>query len=120
MSDVSALAHAVQAAPSISICANEHLTYRDLNPVLWGMEEEGVPAVIEFLADLNPLTLAHRAAQSSRLGVGVGLSLGYIVVTTDKLPIERPYLATENPTLDEARQMGANAARLVRRVPLKG
>ena len=119
MTDLQAEAHARQAAPRIGVCVNQATSDDALTPLLWGMEEEGVPAAVERCPEIDPLALAQRAARSSRLGVGVGLSLGYAVVTTDKLPAQRLYLALAAGTPQQIRTLGANAARLVRRVPLK-
>jgi hypothetical protein len=111
--------HIEQAKPTICLAMNDGVPSDWLAPVLLGMEEEGVPASVTRSAELDPLTLAAQAASSSRLGVGVGMSLDFVVVTTDKLPRERPYLAGRVTDQARCRVFGANAARLVRRVPLK-
>lgn len=105
--------------PTIKLRVNDRLTQDAIAEVLHGMEEEGVPVEVTPHADLNPLTLAHEASLESRLGIGIGISLDYVVITTEKLPPGRPYLvATLNrdPAIDRA--AGANAARLVKRMPL--
>ncbi|MEN0072535.1 MAG: glycerol dehydratase reactivase beta/small subunit family protein [Propionicimonas sp.] len=87
--------------------------------VLYGIEEEGVPVELTRHDELNPLTLAHQAALESRLGIGIGISLDYIVITTEKLPAGKPYLV-ESLNRSEAtdRAAGGNASRLVKRMPL--
>ncbi|HEY5181687.1 MAG TPA: glycerol dehydratase reactivase beta/small subunit family protein [Dermatophilaceae bacterium] len=90
-----------------------------LRELLLGMEEEGVPVRMVPSGELNPLELAAAAALESRLGVGIGVSLDYVVVTTEKLPAGRPYIARRfNADAAQDRTVGANAARLVKRLPL--
>lgn len=105
--------------PTVRVRLNDRLADQAVAELLLGLEEEGVPVEVTRHSDLNPLTLAHSAALESRLGIGVGVSLDYIVITTEKLPAERPYL-TETLHRSEAsdRAAGSNAARLVKRMPL--
>lgn len=106
--------------PAIGLTAHDRITDIQLAQVLLGLEEEGVPWTLTRSEEMNPLTLAHQAAVSSRLGIGIGISLDYVVITTEKLPPQRPYLAhflNYSPETD--RIIGSNAARLVKRVPLR-
>ena len=106
--------------PAITVAVHDDTTLSQLEQLLLGMEEEGIPSRVEQSPELNPLVLAHGAAISSRLGIGVGVALGYVVVTTEKLPVERPYLAHflgRGAATD--RLIGSNAARLVKRLPLR-
>ena len=105
--------------PSIVIGTHEAITDRQLKEILLGIEEEGVTYRVDRCAELNPLALAHTASESSRLGVGMGISLDYVVITTEKLRQERPYIAhvlNHNAATD--RTLGATAARIVKRLPL--
>lgn len=79
--------------PTIRLRANDRLTDELFAEVLHGIEEEGVPVEVTRHAELNPLVLAHQASLESRLGIGIGVSLDYVVITTEKLPEGRPYLA---------------------------
>ncbi len=91
-----------------------------LTSMLLGIEEEGVPVEVHRFDELNPLKLAHEAAIASRLGIGLGVSLDYVVTTTEKLDEGRPYIAQflgECPEQD--RVIGSNAARIVKRIPLR-
>ncbi|MFT4109807.1 glycerol dehydratase reactivase beta/small subunit family protein [Propionicimonas sp.] len=105
--------------PTIRLRLNERIPEPRVAEVLHGIEEEGVPVEVSRHAELNPLVLAHEAAVESRLGIGIGVSLEFVVITTEKLPQGRPYLV-ENLNRGEAsdRAAGANAARLVKRMPL--
>jgi hypothetical protein len=105
--------------PSIRLRLNDRVDQARVAEVLHGVEEEGVPVELTRHAELNPLLLAHEASLESRLGIGIGVSLDYVVVTTEKLPADRPYLAAVLNRSDTSdRTAGANAARLVKRMPL--
>jgi hypothetical protein len=78
-----------------------------------------VPVEVTRHDQLNPLLLAHEASLESRLGIGIGISLDHIVITTEKLPADHPYIVAvlnASPAID--RSAGADAARLVKRMPL--
>ncbi|MFV0430409.1 MAG: glycerol dehydratase reactivase beta/small subunit family protein [Arachnia sp.] len=106
--------------PTIKLRVNHRIPAESIQFILLGMEEEGIPSEVARHDDLNPLDLAHEASLESRLGVGIGVSLDWVVITTDKLPAERPYLVGNlNASPDEDRVAGTNAARLVKRVPLQ-
>ena len=57
--------------PTINLAVHEGVGDEQLTQVLLGIEEEGVPSRVERLSELNPLVLAHRAATSSLLGIGL-------------------------------------------------
>jgi hypothetical protein len=105
--------------PTIRLRLNEGIPDTRIAEVLHGIEEEGVPVEVTRHSEQNPLVLAHEASLESRLGIGIGVSLDFVVITTEKLPEARPYLV-ENLNRGDAsdRAAGANAARLVKRMPL--
>jgi hypothetical protein len=105
--------------PTIRLRLNDRVDEARIAEVLHGVEEEGVPVELTRHAELNPLLLAHEASLESRLGIGIGISLDHIVISTEKLPADRPYLvAVLNASTHSDRMAGANAARLVKRMPL--
>lgn len=105
--------------PTIRLRLNDRVDPSRIAEVLHGVEEEGVPVQVTTHAELNPLLLAHEASLESRLGLGIGISLDHVVITTEKLPADRPYLAAVlNRSATSDRRAGANAARLVKRMPL--
>ena len=105
--------------PSIRLRLNDRIDEARIAEVLHGVEEEGVPVEVTRHAELNPLLLAHEASLESRLGIGIGISLDHVVITTEKLPADRPFLAAVlNCSAASDRKAGANAARLVKRMPL--
>jgi hypothetical protein len=85
-----------------------------------GAEEEGVPARLAPCEAEDLETLAYRAAQSSRLSIGVGISDRAVALHEQHMPVPQPVLVFkfgENaPFL--CRRMGANAARMVLHRPL--
>ncbi len=90
--------------------------------VLAGIEEEGVPYVIERVApdDCDAPRLARRAAARSSLDVGVGIDAhGRVAILHEKLPDGVGGLSGERPASPRAgRVAGHNAARIVVGVPL--
>lgn len=107
--------------PTIRLHAHDAVAPEALTPLLLGIEEEGVPVEVHRHGQLNPLTLAHEAAVASRLGVGIGVALDFVVITTEKLPESRPYIAEFlGRSTARDRIVGADAARIVKRSPLRG
>lgn len=91
-----------------------------LREVELGMEEEGIPWKLDQMKDGNALSLAWEAAKSSNLEVGVGADDKWIVLHYNKLEQDQPLFrisAQAGPA--QARALGANAARLVKKLPLK-
>lgn len=109
-----------EVRPTLVVNIHDDITSTQLRELLLGIEEEGVPVTINRLAEVNPLTLAHQASIESVLDVGIGVSSGYVVVTTEKLPEQQPYMSHYlNQDKETDRLIGGNAARLVKRMPLK-
>jgi hypothetical protein len=98
---------------------SEDLPEAAIEEVLLGVEEEGIPYRVATSSTTDVRLLAHEAALSSRLDVGIGATVGQVAVTTEKLPPDKPYIEAQlNALRATDRAVGANAARLVKRVPL--
>ncbi|NLT16646.1 MAG: glycerol dehydratase [Clostridiales bacterium] len=86
--------------------------------MLYGIEEEGVPfeLVPSDLTDIRDLSF--EAAVGSSLSVGLGVNVDEVALHYDKLPRDMP-LYIIDPEVDrrDMRNMGINAARLVKRMP---
>jgi Dehydratase medium subunit. len=110
----------VPDSPSIVIYVNAHFGQEaKLREVAAGIEEEGIPSSW-FVAAGDAVALAHRGASESRLGVGIGISTDSLSVHYHKLPGDKPLFAlpaANNPVA--WRQLGNNAARLVKGTPFK-
>jgi hypothetical protein len=93
-----------------------------LEPILWGLEEEGIPADIRPTAAGTVTELAKRAADDSPLNVGIAVSDTdrAVVLHHRDLAAPRPLFVLGAPELEPAllRRLGANAARLVKGNPL--
>jgi propanediol dehydratase-reactivating factor small subunit len=92
------------------------------NEVLAGMEEEGVPSVVERpRGGADAPDLARTAAGRSSLAVGVGIDAdGRVCVQHDKLTDPLPELSSPGPAgAATARILGHNAARIVVGIPLR-
>jgi hypothetical protein len=95
-----------------------------------GAEEEGIPCRLvpadeiddEIDDETDAAALAHAAARSSRLDVGVGVASSQVAVHERHMPVERPVVATEveeDHAVHACRTAGSNAARLVIGMPLR-
>ena len=106
--------------PTIIINISDGVTQTHLAEVLYGIEEEGIPYTLQSVSHMSAAQAAHRAAIQSRLGLGVGASAGLVAVTTEKLAEDQPYISQNlNATRELDRAIGSNAARLVKRIPLR-
>lgn len=93
---------------------------RVIREVELGMEEEGIPWKLDQRQDGTALDLAWEAAQSSNLEVGIGADSQWIILHYNKLEQEQPlYRISAQSGPAQARALGANAARLVKKLPLK-
>ncbi|WP_240374167.1 glycerol dehydratase reactivase beta/small subunit family protein [Bacillus piscicola] len=88
--------------------------------VLEGLEEEGVPAVVEEKMEPASLQLSWEAALASRLGVGIGIGTdGQIMLHYKKLDPTTPLFTISQEESTNQRVIGANAARLVKGIPFQ-
>ena len=94
----------------------------DLQPVFWGLEEEGIPVAVQEVAQGGAVALAKEAAHMSPLNVGIAVSGSEhsIVLHHRDLPTEQPLFVIDlrSAAPKELRQLGMNAARLVKAEPL--
>lgn len=93
-----------------------------LQPILWGLEEEGIPAETQPSAAGTVAELAKLAADGSPLDVGIGVSGADRAVALHHrdLAAAEPLFVLRGAELEPAllRRLGANAARLVKGNPL--
>jgi hypothetical protein len=94
----------------------------DLQPVFWGLEEEGIPFELQEAAQGNAVALAKEAAHMSPLNVGIAVSGAEqaIVLHHRDLPADQPLFVINlrSAALRDLRRLGINAARLVKAEPL--
>jgi hypothetical protein len=87
------------------------------DPVLWGLEEEGIPYEIREVSDGPMVDLAKQAADGSPLNVGISVGRGReVILHHHDLPNETPLfsVAAEPWRPLQLRHLGMNAARLVK------
>ncbi|WP_026895440.1 glycerol dehydratase reactivase beta/small subunit family protein [Clostridiisalibacter paucivorans] len=90
-------------------------------PLIWGIEEEGLPYQCASKDLNNAIELAYNAAESSRLSVGIGIdNTGDVVLHYQKLDKDKPLFKINiDEGSDYLRKLGANGARLIKGIPFK-
>lgn len=107
--------------PAIWIFKARSVLTDSFQPVLWGMEEEGIPFEIREVSNGPIIDLAKQAADGSPLNVGIGIGgSGKVILHHHDLPTETPLfsLTTKPWQPVSLRRLGINAARLVKRQAL--
>lgn len=105
--------------PSIVIYKDTLLKDKILNQILYGIEEEGIPFLIEEKVLNDIVKSSYEASLSSALSVGIALNDKMFVLHYSNLPEEKPLLSynVRDMSLNHARNSGLNAARLVKSIP---
>lgn len=90
------------------------------NDVLLGIEEEGIPFVIQPQDDSDVTRCAWLAARQSPLLVGIACDRETLVVHYKNLPASAPlFTLTYRQNSLDRRRTGNNAARLVKGIPFR-
>ena len=84
-----------------------------------GAEEEGVWMRATQVDTGDTGALAQGASRASALGVGVGVNNRQAMIWVEALHRFNPLLHIEIKTREQARELGADAARYVKGTPLK-
>lgn len=105
--------------PNIRVLMSPDASQAALRQLTYGMEEEGIPWEEDTKQGMDALGLSWEAAQASRLEVGLGLDQRFVVLHYSKLEKDQPLYRVPARQLDQVRALGANAARLVKKLPLK-
>lgn len=109
-----------QSKPCIGVFYNENLKERDFCQLLYGIEEEDIPFKLTSAKNGDACQLSYEASMQSRLGVGLGISPEAYALHFEKLSREKPlFLLPADSNIEHIRALGANAARLVKRLPFK-
>ncbi|WP_431222774.1 glycerol dehydratase reactivase beta/small subunit family protein [Serratia sp. L9] len=107
-------------APAILISAADGATEQAWQQVLLGIEEEGIPWHWQHEASGEIVQRAWQTAAQSLLLVGLACTANEMVVHYRNLPAPQPLFRLAGPQEDECwRQLGNNAARLVKGLPFK-
>ena len=104
--------------PTILWYATQYISEDILKPLLYGIEEEGLPVVIEFHSGTH-MELANLASCNSALSVGIGVDEQAIVLTYKNIPAHQFIyrLSGYSHYPNSLRTLGVNAARLVKGNP---
>ena len=105
--------------PNVRVLLSPDASPAALRQLTLGMEEEGIPWEESTKQGMDALNLAWEAAQASRLEVGLGLDRQFVVLHYSKLDQDQPLYRVPARQADQVRAIGANAARLVKKLPLK-
>lgn len=105
--------------PNVRVLMSPDASPAALRQLTYGMEEEGIPWEENTREGMDALALSWEAAQASRLEVGLGLDRQFVVLHYSKLQQDQPLYRVPARQMDQVRAIGANAARLVKKLPLK-
>ena len=103
----------------INIYYNKNLNIDGkIKNILCGIEEEEIPFILIPDLEDDAKVLGDRAAKSSKLGVGIGISQTEVTLYHEKLDINKPLFKCKLNNLDfHLRVMGVNGARLIKGNP---
>lgn len=103
----------------INIYYNKNLNIDGkIKNILCGIEEEEIPFILIPDLEDDAKVLGDRAAKSSKLGVGIGISQTEVTLYHEKLDINKPLFICKLNNLDfNLRIMGVNGARLIKGNP---
>lgn len=105
--------------PTVHVLGSADASEGTLKELFYGLEEEGIPWEYAAKPGADALSMAWEAAQASRLEVGLGVDRQHVVLHFSKLERDQPLYRTFARQLGQVRVLGANAARLVKKLPLK-
>lgn len=111
----------IMKKPVIKIYYKDDISeIKEIEQVLYGMEEEGIPYDLSSISRGSAIEVGYKASLESPLGVGIGVDLSNIVLHFNKLEENNPiFIINLNSSSDIKRSLGANAARLVTKMPFK-
>ena len=103
----------------INIYYNKNLNIDGkIKNILCGIEEEEIPFILIPDLEDDAKALGDRAAKSSKLGVGIGISQTEVTLYHEKLDINKPLFKCKlNNLAFNLRVMGVNGARLIKGNP---
>ena len=111
----------INTKPAIKVFYDKYkLKEEDIKEILWGIEEEGIPYEIFPVHIKSAVESSYKASLESSIGVGIGIDEEMIVLHYNKLKKDSPLFSIKrNSDPTKVRSLGANAARLVVKMPFK-
>ena len=104
---------------AINIYYNKNLAIdKRIKTILCGIDEEEIPFILIPDDGDDVKVLGDKAAKSSKLGVGIGISSNRVTLYQEKLSIEKPLFECSLNSSDYIlRAIGTNGARLIKGNP---
>ena len=104
---------------AINIYYNKNLAIdKRIKTILCGIEDEEIPFILIPDDGDDVKVLGDKAAKSSKLGVGIGISSNRVTLYQEKLSIEKPLFECSLNSSDYIlRAIGTNGARLIKGNP---
>ena len=104
---------------AINIYYNKNFAIdKRIKTILCGIEEEEIPFILIPDDGDDVKVLGDKAAKSSKLGVGIGISSNRVTLYQEKLSIEKPLFECSLNSSDYIlRAIGTNGARLIKGNP---
>jgi hypothetical protein len=104
--------------PAVLIHTKKNIDEKKYIDIFYGIEEEGIPSRKETFELNEGIKLASNASEKSSLGVGIGIDNNWIIVHQEKLDNKEFLFKISLDSSPEAkRELGKNAARLVKKTP---
>lgn len=105
--------------PAVPVRCTPQAPLDAIKQVEYGIEEEGVPSRRET-ASGDAVALAFEASKASRFEVAIALDAKQVVLHYSKFKADQPLFVIPTRAGDDMlRAIGADAARIVKRLPLK-
>ncbi|MDN5324000.1 MAG: hypothetical protein PWQ67_2454 [Clostridia bacterium] len=108
--------------PHVGIARADNNNQEIIKEILAGLEEEGVPWELKYFEEREAIKLAYHSASESTLQVGIGVGKnGDVAVHYTRLPLSEPllYISSNEGYRGLWRILGANAARIVKGIPIR-
>lgn len=111
-----------QVRPEIMIILKKGLNQESFQPVLYGLEEEGIPFHLEEKEVKNICLESYQGAVSSSLQVGICFDDNDVMIHHKNLDENKPYMTLtryQTRPKEQLKDFGGNAARLVKGIAFK-
>lgn len=103
--------------PNIKVCCSKNIDRESISEILWGIEEEEIPYLLEILSSEE---VVKEKFVSGTLEIGIGVfENGDAFLTTRKYDKEYIQKANVFEEKEKLRDLGSNGARLVKGLPLR-
>lgn len=107
----------MNSKPHIVVLCSDKIKRSEIEEILWGIEEEGLPSFLKFVPDTEVIKENYT---SSTLEVGIGIKSDKTIILNSR-KYDRDYILMHklNECKNKLRNLGSNSARLIKGLPLK-